>query len=201
MYKYVQDLNGMSAFTLATSPTYNWAAELSLAGDIKFDGSRRYYLRFQAAEFEERGVPDVLINRIRAKEHIQCQTLSLLKFNQRISDSVNEVVMQSDSVIKQLLEKIRLRIPAMFKVCEGIALVDMLASFAYLVTSRDYVRPGLGDTLALQSARHPILEAVMSSRVILFWKSLIYCSFDRRSSCPTTLQQTCTASRQLPAVT
>ena len=86
----------------------------------------------------------------------------LLKLNQRISDSVNEVVMQSDSVVKVLLDGIRSHVSPMFKVCEGIALVDMLASFAHLVTSRDHVRPDLGGSLALKDARHPILEAVTS---------------------------------------
>ena len=88
--------------------------------------------------------------------------------NQRISDSVNEVVMQSDIAVKGLLDRIRSHISHMFKVCEGIALVDMLSSFAHIVTSRDYVRPDLGGSLALKDARHPIIEAVSGHHVGLF---------------------------------
>jgi DNA mismatch repair protein MSH4 len=72
---------------------------------------------------------------------------------------VNEVTMQSDSVIKGLLDRIREHIAAMFKVCEGIALVDMLTAFAHLATSCDYVRPDLGGSLGLKDARHPLLES------------------------------------------
>jgi len=48
----------------------------------------------------------------------------------------------------------------MFTACESIALLDMLASFADVATKRDYVRPELGSTLALQGARRPIVELV-----------------------------------------
>ncbi|KAL1836944.1 hypothetical protein VTK73DRAFT_4870 [Phialemonium thermophilum] len=48
----------------------------------------------------------------------------------------------------------------MFRICEGLALLDMLASFAHSVTSMGYVRPVFSDTLALKSARHPVLGKV-----------------------------------------
>jgi len=131
-----------------------------LAGDLKFDDKRRYYIQFQVSDFEDASPPDILINCVRKKTWLQCQTMPLLMLNQRISDSVNEVVMQSDSVVKSLLDDIRCHVSPMFQVSEGVALVDMLASFAHIVTSRDYVRPDLGGTLALKDARHPILEAV-----------------------------------------
>lgn len=50
--------------------------------------------------------------------------------------------------------------PQLFRVCESVALVDMIASFAQLATIRDYVRPEVTDTLALKAARHPVLDRV-----------------------------------------
>ena len=73
--------------------------------------------------------------------------------------------MQSDKVIQRLLDAIRLQVPHLFRVCESIALLDMLGAFAHTITSRDYVRPTLKDALALKSARHPIIEAVRMNRL------------------------------------
>ncbi|KAK7747727.1 MutS protein msh4 [Diatrype stigma] len=75
-----------------------------------------------------------------------------------INNSSNETVMLSDKVIQELLDGIRVHVPHLFKVCEGIGLLDMIASFGQSVTTRDYVRPEVGDTLALKAARHPICE-------------------------------------------
>ncbi len=74
------------------------------------------------------------------------------------------MVKHSDDVIRALMSEIGDRVSDMFKICEGIALLDMLASFSYVVTrSLGYVKPELTDALALKAARHPILEAVRSS--------------------------------------
>lgn len=135
-------------------------AELGLAGDLAFENKRKYWLKFRCSEFENGIVPSPLINLVRKKDFLECQTLQMVKLNQRITDSVDEVIMQSDKVVQQLLDEIRVEIPHLFKVCESIALLDMLASFGQTVTTRDYVKPELRDALALKSARHPILEAV-----------------------------------------
>ncbi|TRX97641.1 hypothetical protein FHL15_001396 [Xylaria flabelliformis] len=83
-----------------------------------------------------------------------------LEQNEIEDHSHNEAVMLSDNVIQQLLDCIRKYVPDLFRVCEGIALLDMVASFAQSATTRDYVRPEVSDTLALKSARHPICERV-----------------------------------------
>jgi DNA mismatch repair protein MSH4 len=134
--------------------------EYDLATEIKFDQNRKYWLRLREYDVEGRQLPDILINRVRKGGHIECQTLVLVKLNNRITDSHNETIMLSDKVIQELLDGIRGHIATLFRVCEGIALLDMLASFGHSVTAREYIRPELGDTLALKAARHPICDAV-----------------------------------------
>lgn len=48
----------------------------------------------------------------------------------------------------------------LFKIAEAIALLDMIAAFAQLVTTQDYCRPELTQTLAIKSGRHPIREKI-----------------------------------------
>ena len=45
-------------------------------------------------------------------------------------------------------------------------MLDMLASFAHLVTTQDYVRPQLSDTLAIKAGRHPIREKIQEAKYI-----------------------------------
>ncbi|KAI0430231.1 DNA mismatch repair protein Msh4 [Xylaria sp. FL1042] len=154
----------------ATEDVYRHVDELGkeheLAVEVKFDNRRKFWLRLEQIEFEDRQVPDVFINQIIRSRWIECQTLILVQLNNRITDSHNETVMLSEKIIQQLLDNIREHVPELFRVCEGIALLDMVTSFAHSATTRDYVRPEIGDTLALKSARNPICERVNPERFI-----------------------------------
>lgn len=136
------------------------AAEHDLSGEARYDNTRKFWLRFRTADFEHRRIPDEFINRVVKKDYIECQTMRILQVNQRISDSAVDVVNQSDKVVSELLAEIRRFAPEMFKVCESIALLDVLASFGQIVTTQDYIRPVLSGNLAIKSARHPILDKV-----------------------------------------
>ena len=91
---------------------------------------------------------------------IECQTLELVKLNQKITDAHNEVVNMSDRSIQDLTDAVRSEIHPLFKISESIAMVDMIGSFAQLVTTQDYVMPELTETLAIKAGRHPIREKI-----------------------------------------
>jgi DNA mismatch repair protein MSH4 len=65
--------------------------EHQMQTEIRYDNLRRYWLRISESHFENGGIPDVLVNRIRKKGYIECQTLTLMKLNQKIEDSHHEV--------------------------------------------------------------------------------------------------------------
>ncbi|PTD04937.1 MutS protein 4 [Fusarium culmorum] len=117
------------------------------------------------ADFNDRPIPDILINVVRKKDKIECQTLDLVKLNLRLSDTSNEVVIRSDSVVQDLLRELRNNAPHLFQVCESVALIDMISSFAQLATTRDYVRPDISSTLALKAARHPVLDKLTAKNM------------------------------------
>ncbi|KAM0350185.1 hypothetical protein ACHAPU_003350 [Fusarium lateritium] len=137
-----------------------------IQASLKYDNGRKYWLRLRAADFEDRPIPDLLINVVRKKDMIECQTLDLVKLNLRLSDTSNEVVIRSDSVVQDLLKELRCDVPHLFRVCESVALIDMISSFAQLATTRDYVRPDISSTLALKAARHPVLDKSMSGKFV-----------------------------------
>ena len=133
---------------------------------MKFEPARQYFIRIPVSELEERDLPEVFINVFRKKNKIECQTLDLLKWNQKIADSHHEVLLMSDQSIQQLIDRIREEISPLFKISEAVALLDMIASFAQLVTTQDYVRPDLTDALVIRSGRHPILERIRVEKYI-----------------------------------
>ena len=97
---------------------------------------------------------------------IECQTLDLLKWNQKIMDSHDEVLHQSDQSIQDLIEDLRAEIAPLFKISDAIALLDVTASFGQLVTAQDYCRPELTPTLAIKSGRHPIREKIYQEKYV-----------------------------------
>jgi DNA mismatch repair protein MSH4 len=129
-----------------------------MQAETKFDNSRRYYLRVSESDFDGRTLPDILVNRYRKKGYIECQTLDLVKLNQRIEDSHQEIILMSDGTVQELLDNIRGQISSLFRVCESIAMLDMIASFVHLATTSDYTRPEISDCIVIQSGRHPVRE-------------------------------------------
>lgn len=133
--------------------------------ELKFDNARQYYIRINANELQQRPLPQIFINTFKRGKFIECQTLDLIKMNQKIKDAHNEVISMSDHSIQQLIENVRTKIQPLFKISEGIAMLDMLSSFAQLVTTNDYVRPEITNdregTLAVKAGRHPIGEKVL----------------------------------------
>lgn len=114
----------------------------------------------KSLDYDHNAAKDSLINVLKKKGNVECQTLVLVKLNLRLSDASNEVVIRSDAVIQDLMKELRREAQQLFRICESVALVDMMCSFAQLVTTRDYARPVIASTLALKFARHPLLDKV-----------------------------------------
>jgi len=138
--------------------------EYNMTSVLKYDNKRKYWLLIPAAEFDDRPLPDCLVNVTKSKGKINCTTLTLKKLNHRVTEAADDAVVKSDEVVERLLDGIRLQVQCLFRICDAIALLDMIASFAYVVTIGDYIRPDFASTLALKAARHPILDRVSCRR-------------------------------------
>ncbi|CAK7267954.1 MutS protein msh4 [Sporothrix epigloea] len=126
---------------------------------LKYTATRRFYLQIQVSDFGPLGPPSVLINITKVKNSIECQTLKLIGYNERINQAVNGAMAESDEVIKSLLSRIRPQVSTLFKYCESIALLDLMVSFASLTKSYGYTEPTIAGAHALVGGRHPILDS------------------------------------------
>ncbi|KAI8257658.1 MutS protein-like protein 4 [Colletotrichum sp. SAR11_239] len=140
--------------------------ELDLGAKLQYDPKRGYSLRMREVNFEDRPIPDILVNRVVKRGNLECMTIRLKQLNQRISDSVAEIAMQCDKVIEDLIDNIRTQIAVLYRICESVALLDMLASFAHVSSTYDWVRPEVSDTLAIKAARHPILDRELKEECV-----------------------------------
>jgi len=157
------------------------AEQFEMQAETRYDNSRRYWLRICESDFDGRPLPDILVNRFRNKGFIECQTLDLIKLNQRIEDSHQEVVLMSDKTIQELLDDIRGEIPSLFKVCESIAMLDMITGFCQLATIQgNYTKPEITEWLAVKSGRHPVREKVCYL-LLLSYPALTRSRFIQRS--------------------
>jgi DNA mismatch repair protein MSH4 len=132
--------------------------------DLKYDNARQYYINIAAADIES--LPDVFINLYRKKNYVECQTLDLVKLNQKITDAHSDVINMSDRTIQELIQSVCSEISGLFRVSEAIAMLDMLAAFAQVAKCQDYIRPELTDVLAIKAGRHPIREKIHSNKFI-----------------------------------
>ncbi|KAJ5473826.1 hypothetical protein N7475_003392 [Penicillium sp. IBT 31633x] len=132
--------------------------------ELKYDTARQYYICISATE--PGPLPDVFINVYRKRNRIECQTLDLVKLNQKITDAHSEVINMSDRTVQGLIRDVCAEVSGLFRVSEAIAMLDMLAAFAQLSTNHEYIRPELTDTLAIKAGRHPIRERIHSTKFI-----------------------------------
>ncbi|KAM5459764.1 MutS protein msh4 [Microsporum canis] len=140
--------------------------EYDIPLDLRFESGRHYYFRVRSFDLREAALPDVFINVYRKKAYVEFQTLDLVKMNQKITDSHNEVISMSDRSIQELIDDIRSQISNLFRIGEAIAMLDMMAAFAYLQNMQDYARPKITDTIAIKSGRHPIREKIHATKYI-----------------------------------
>lgn len=58
--------------------------EYDLQLDLKYDTARQFYIRIPSSEIDKRPLPPVFTNVFRNKNMIECQTLELMKRNQKV---------------------------------------------------------------------------------------------------------------------
>lgn len=174
-YAIKSGVNGLldvarQTFKEATEDAYRHVEELGNAHELhlqlKFDSARQFYIRLPVSDLEERVLPLIFTNNVKRKNMIECQTLELMKINQKIADAHVEVLGMSDRAVQELIDAIREKMVILYKCCDSIALLDMLTAFAHLATAQDYVRPQITDTLAIQAGRHPIREKFHNQKFV-----------------------------------
>ncbi|KAL4525061.1 hypothetical protein Ndes2526A_g07151 [Nannochloris sp. 'desiccata'] len=95
---------------------------------------------------------------------VQCTTDELNALNARLRDATNDCLCLTEEALDGVSSDIIAEhLPALHRLIDGLALLDMLCGFARQLETggKDYVRPALTENtgpLALVGCRHPVLE-------------------------------------------
>lgn len=103
-YAVKSGVNGLldvarTTYKEATEDAYHHCTELGQEYDIqlnlKYENARQFYIKIPLTELDGRGLPPIFTNVIRRRNNIECQTLELMKRNQKINVSHQEVILMS----------------------------------------------------------------------------------------------------------
>lgn len=71
--------------SLATWSPLMGTEEYDLQLELKYESARQFYMKIPAPKIDGRDLPPIFTNIIRRKNNIECQTLELMKRNQKVT--------------------------------------------------------------------------------------------------------------------
>uniref|UniRef100_A0A914IC35 DNA mismatch repair protein MutS core domain-containing protein n=1 Tax=Globodera rostochiensis TaxID=31243 RepID=A0A914IC35_GLORO len=123
-----------------------------------YSQSRGYHFSLHANDPYSINLPQQCIQVVFNKASLTFTTRDLIKYNDRLLQSENEILQKSNLVLDQLIASIREYIPALYKCAELVSLFDYYAALACYCSRVQAVRPSFGKELSIVQGRHPILD-------------------------------------------
>ncbi|KAL5005729.1 hypothetical protein ScPMuIL_016887 [Solemya velum] len=139
------------------------AEKHSLPLKATYNTARGFYIQLYSVGKEAPSaddLPGIFIKVTKYKSTYSFTTTDLIKLNDRIKESLQEIYLMTNIVVTELLNDIRDQIGCLYKLTECVSMLDMLVAFAHACTLGNYVKPEFTDTLAIKLGRHPILEKI-----------------------------------------
>ncbi|XP_076454636.1 mutS protein homolog 4-like [Babylonia areolata] len=128
-----------------------------------FSTVRGFYIQLYCGgkdSFSAKDLPPVFLKVTKVKNTLNFTTPDLIKLNDRVENSLDEIYLMTNIVMKELLMSVRELISVLYKLSEIVSTLDMLLAFAHACTLSSYVCPEFTDTLAIKMGRHPVLEKI-----------------------------------------
>ena len=153
----------------ATDDIHDLIAEYSDFKPIKLQFSAGIGF-FMALSLEELGVdrmPEHFVNIVKKGKSIHFSSLKMISLNEKIMESLNEVMIMSEVHIVELLVSIHENLPIIYLLSEALGMLDFLMALAVYGKSKDTCFPEFSSsTLAVKNGRHPILEMGKNQYVV-----------------------------------
>ena len=95
-------------------------------------------------------------------------TEDLASLSQLNTNAVQEIYILTGAILEDLVAVLRTYIGVLLKMADAVALLDMLRSFAHLVSISDtFCRPEFADgPLAIRAGRHPMAESFANKEFV-----------------------------------
>ena len=136
VFNLVDGYKGTRSRTTPAHHTHLTVVEYEIDITLKFEENRGYYMITKKAELAKRDLPGIFTNATIKGDKVIYDSLDLCKMNAKLQHSLNEIYVLSLDTIVRLNDNIREYIGCLYKVCEGIAMLDMVSvSLAPALTS------------------------------------------------------------------
>lgn len=136
-----------------------YARELQVPVKVTYTVSRGYFLVIPA---DTDPLPGVFTQAVLNKKSILCSTVDVASLSSRATESMNQALVITNECIQSLMGQVRVHMEALFSLTDCVALIDMLTSFADLVSFSPhmYTRPRItpDGPLVIHAGRHPVLS-------------------------------------------
>lgn len=126
---------------------------------VEFNRVHGFYIEVTRAQSDK--VPDDYRRRQTLKNAERYITPELKTFEDKALSAQERALAREKLLYEQLLQKLAPQVPALQKVANALALLDMLAAFAERAAALDWTAPEFTDEAVIDIAggRHPVVEA------------------------------------------
>ena len=128
---------------------------------IKFNNFHGYFIEVTNKNLDKIENSNYKFNYIqKTVNNVRFSTEELSQISKQILDSEELSIELEKKIYKQLCCKINDSATTLSVILEKISFIDVMLSFAYLSSERDYTRPKIDDKkiIKLNKARHPVVE-------------------------------------------
>ncbi|KAK5980389.1 MutS protein him-14 [Trichostrongylus colubriformis] len=133
---------------------------------LAYSASRGFHYVWVCGNPSTATLPPIFINVTRNRSSVTFSSRNLLRYNDRIEQSISEVMIATDIVVQNAIKEIRPLIAVLYHVIDFIATIDMLCSFAVYASNRNTVRPRFGDSIIINEGKHPLLDYSIGDKVV-----------------------------------
>ncbi|KAA3679688.1 DNA mismatch repair protein MSH4, partial [Paragonimus westermani] len=145
--------------------------DMTIQSDTQSTGQKKLgYSNDESAKTKTSVLPPELIKPLYSRGVVHCTTESLIRLNERMKGSLNEVYFIADQIICDLIVSLQPEMSLFYRLSEVVASLDLLASFARLVVSSSprnhFTYPKFTDRLAIKNGRNIVLEHQSTASIV-----------------------------------
>ncbi|GIX70034.1 mutS protein homolog 4 [Caerostris darwini] len=158
---YSESVNDVSDIVKQLEKQYN------LPLQVGYSSMRGFFIQISCKLLPAgKELPPIFLKVNKCKNFITCTTEDVIKLNDRIQESLNEIYLMSDIIINEVLNEIREHIGCLYNLTEAVSSIDFLLSLAHVCTLSDHVRPEFSTCLAIKNGRHPVIDKICTTTFI-----------------------------------
>ena len=130
---------------------------------LKIKKHRQLGLVIEVSRAQLAKVPD---NFTRRQSMVNCEryvTTELVQLDNALSSALGQAIAKEEELYQQLLQKLQPYHQALLRLSSAVAGFDLHQSHAYTAVKENWCCPQFGDSIALKSCRHPVIEKLLGA--------------------------------------